>query len=235
MIICLICGVGMCGCLEKNSEPDTTDKNQIAMKETAMTPTTILDEQERKEREEMKEACEKATRNNEDKNDNGKNISSKDIPMTPSDEIIDTDEIIISDPSKAQKLEEISGIENMGGERILNEISQYGFSDTEGMEAPDGSKVWNLQSGQYSCDIKTDAEGNIYSAMFTDSGDDYHEFFLDCAKIFGNDVVNWVKDNIDKDLSSERGVFVINISEGPGGHTLQINSLEYSDSIVGPQ
>lgn len=162
-------------------------------------------------------------------------IEAKAEPKSPADEEYDDEDVEIKDPAEAPVIEEITGISDTGGIQVLEALSEYGFSADEGMEAPDGSTSWFLQEGNYSCDIQTDADGNVYNAIFTASGEDYADFLKNCAKAFGGSVETWTAENINGSAETEIESFAVSISEGPGGHSLQVCSPDYKNMVVGPE
>lgn len=162
-------------------------------------------------------------------------IENEKEPQSPADEVRDEDDVEIKDPADAPVMEEIEGLTDIKGKQVLELLSEYGFSDTGRIEAPDGSASWFLENGNYSCDIQADVEGNVYNAVFTDSGEDYADFLSNCAGTFGSDAAAWVTENVKGNTTAEIGGFCISISEGPGGHSLKICSLGYKNMVVGPE
>ncbi len=170
-----------------------------------------------------------------DKNSSSIENENKKEPQSPADEVHDENDVEIKDPSDAPVMEEIEGLKDVRGQQVLELLSEYGFSDTGGVDAPDGSASWVLQNGNYTCDIQADGNGNVYNAVFTDSGDDYADFLSKCAGTFGSDAAAWVTENVNGNTTAEIGGFSVSISEGPGGHSLQVCSLEYKNMVVGPK
>lgn len=130
-------------------------------------------------------------------------IEKKKEPQSPADEIHDEDEVEIKDPADAPAMEEIEGLEDAEGQQVIEMLSEYGFSETDGVEAPDGSTSWVLQNGNYTFDIQADAKGNVYNAIFTDIGEDYADFLSKCAGIFNGDVAAWVTENVNGNTTTE--------------------------------
>lgn len=162
-------------------------------------------------------------------------VEAESEPKSPADEKHDEEDVEIKDPAEAPVSEEIAGIADAGGRQVMESLSGYGFSPDKVMEAPDGSSSWFLQNGNYSCDVQTDTDGNVYHAIFTCSGEDYADFLKNCAKAFGSAVESWVAENIDASAETEIDSFSVSISEGPGGHSLQVCSPDYKNTVVGPE
>ncbi len=179
--------------------------------------------------------CSDSKKDKEDSHGDSDKVESEAEPKSPADEEHEDEDVEIKDPAEAPVSEEIAGISGTGGRQVLESLSGYGFSANEGMEAPDGSTSWFLQEGNYSCDIQTDAEGNVYNAIFTASGEDYTDFLMNCAKAFGGEVENWTVENINGSAETEIEAFAVSISEGPGGHSLQVCSTDYKNTVVGPE
>lgn len=156
-------------------------------------------------------------------------------PTSPADEIHDLETEEIKDPSEAEVIEPIAGVKDMEGKQVLEALAEYGFSVDEGLEAPDGTRSWTLQSGDYFCDMQADVNGNIYNAVFNTTSENYEAFLSDCAGVFSKDAKSWVVENVNKDAETEIEEFVVSISEGPGGYSLQVCSKDYRETVVGPQ
>lgn len=179
--------------------------------------------------------CSSGKKNTEELSKDSDSVEAKAEPKTPADEKHDEEDVEIKDPAEAPVSEEVTGITDAGGRQVIESLAGYGFSPDEVMEAPDGSSSWFLQNGNYSCDVQTDANGNVYNAIFTGSGEDYADFFKDCAKAFGSDVENWVTENVNVSAETKIDSFSVSISEGPGGHSLQVCSPDYKNMVVGPE
>ncbi len=179
--------------------------------------------------------CSNNKKNAEDSQKDSDSAEAKMEPKSPADEKHDDEDVEIKDPAEAPVSEEIAGITDTGGRQVIESLSGYGISPDEVMEAPDGSSSWFLQNDNYSCDVQTDADGNVYNAIFTGSGEDYADFLKNCAKAFGSAVENWVTENINVSAETEIDLYSISISEGPGGHSLQVCSLDYKNTVVGPE
>lgn len=158
----------------------------------------------------------------------------KEEPESPADEAVKEEDTEIGDPSEAVVIDEIEGVSDTNGERVLEALKKYGFSAVDGLEAPDGSVTWSVQSENYYCDIQADSDGNIYNSVFTAAGEEYAEYLSDCAGVFSEKAAAWVIDNADANTSTEIGEFFISISEAPGGHSLQICSADYKNTVSGP-
>ena len=74
-----------------------------------------------------------------DKNSSSIENENKKEPQSPADEVHDENDVEIKDPSDAPVMEEIEGLKDVRGQQVLELLSEYGFSDTGGVDAPDGS------------------------------------------------------------------------------------------------
>lgn len=213
--ICIILSISVSGCLNGN-EKDVLKESE-SLQEQTDTPDEENLEKSKQDTLSMPKEEEKL------------------VPESPAEEIHNEENVVISDPSEAQENDKVTGVDDTDGLQVLDSLSKYGFSVEDGLEAPDGSVSWSFQNGQYSCDIQADADGNIYNAVFTDSGEDYIDFLTDCAGIFSSDAASWIIENANTDASKEIGDFAISVSKGPGGHTLQVCSQDYRNTVVGPE
>lgn len=232
MITCIVCCISLYGCSEaKESETEVLNEKQSSKEKDV----PLVEKKEEGTDSQSSSSSEQQKEKKEDEENVSHNAEKKTVPETPADEVYDDEDLVIGDPSEAQITEEITGVDDTDGTRVLEALKKYGISVTEGVEAPDGSKIWSLQNGNYTCDIQADVDGNIYNAVFSDSGDDYADFLAACAGIFNSAAADWVTENVNSDTATEIDSFAISISEGPGGHSLQICSLDYRETVVGPQ
>lgn len=246
IFLALSCSIAFSGCsaekeekiAEKTSEITKEDSQTTVTEKPEKEPTekpveTLKEKLTEKPTEEPTEVPEKSADNQKEKEISEEKEEA--VPQSPDQEIHKEEEIEVQNPEDSQSEPEISGVGNIGGKEILKCLKEYGFSEEEGLQAPDGSVLWSQQNDNYSCDLQTDSEGKIYNAVFTAYTKEDSGFFDACAGIFSEEAAQWVKENKASDGSAEIENLSISISEGPMGKSLQICSLDYKDMLVGPQ
>ena len=238
IFLALSCSIAFSGCSAEKEEKISEKTSEIT-KEDSQTTVTEKPEKEPTEKptekptEEPTEVPEKSADNQKEKEISEEKEEA--VPLSPDQEIRNEEEIEVQNPEDSQSEPEISGVDNIGGKEILRRLKEYGFSEEQGLQAPDGSVLWSQQNDNYSCDLQTDSEGKIYNAVFTTYTKDDSGFFDACAEMFNEEAAQWVKENKDSGGSAEIENLSISISEGPMGKSLQICSLDYKDTLVGPQ
>lgn len=211
---------------DKKTETSSEQKSNVDVQES-MTAENEKKEVEvpEKEKEETKETVQEETE---------VLVSEVETPSSPAEDAGEDENVKIGDPEASQENIDLKGIKGTDGKDILKALKKYGFMVEDGLEAPDGSMLWTQETEKYSCDMQADPEGNIYHAVFTAFEED-EEFLTDCAKAFNSEAETWIKENIDSQEEAEIGELFISISEGPMGQSMQICSLAYQESVIGPK